>query len=74
MATKSIFGGIGIINVWGSSLGSKRNLDIGFIMGYRGGFSRKMKKKPEGVGRSPPPSLWELGLRKYIRVRSKLPT
>ena len=42
-------------------------------MGYRGGFSRKMKKKPEG-GRFPPLSLWELGLRKYIRLRSKLPT
>ena len=54
-ATKSIFGGI--INVWGSSLESKRNLDIGFIMGYRGGFSRKMKEKPEGVGRSPPLSM-----------------
>ena len=54
-ATKSYFWGI--INVWGSSLGSKRNLDIGFIMGYRRGFSRKMKKKQRGWGDLPPLSM-----------------
>ena len=50
-ATKSYF--FGIINVWGSSLGSRRNLHIGFIMGCRGGFSRKMQKT--GGGKNPPP-------------------
>jgi len=47
-ATKSHF--LGIINVWGSSLGSRRNLHIGFIMGCRGGFSRKMQKTGGGGG------------------------
>ena len=34
----------GIINVWSSSPRSRRNLHIGFIMGCRGDFFRKMKK------------------------------
>ena len=51
-ATKSHF--FGIINVWGSSLGSRRNLHIGFIMGCRGGFSRKMQKTGGGGRKSPP--------------------
>ena len=38
----------GIINVCGSNLGSRRNLHIGFIMGCRGGFSRKMQKTGGG--------------------------
>ena len=58
-ATKSYF--FGIINVWGSSLGSRRNLHIGFIMGCRGGFSRKMQKTGGGGENRPP--LMKLGLR-----------
>ena len=50
----------GIINVWGSSLGSRRNLHIGFIMGCRGGFSRKMQKTGGGGENRPP--LMKLGL------------
>ena len=52
-ATKSYF--FGIINVWGSSLGSRRNLHIGFIMGCRGGFSRKMQKTGGGEAKIAPP-------------------
>ena len=52
-ATKSYF--FGIINVWGSSLGSRRNLHIGFIMGCRGDFFRKMKKTVWGGQFDPPP-------------------
>ena len=52
-ATKSYF--FGIINVWGSSLGSRRNLHIGFIMGCRGGFSRKMQKTGGGGAKIAPP-------------------
>ena len=57
-ATKSYF--FGIINVWSSSLGSRRNLHIGFIMGCRGGFSRKMQKTGGGGENRPP--LMKLGL------------
>ena len=39
---------LGIINICGSSLGSTRNLHIGFIMGCRGGFSRKTQKTGGG--------------------------
>ena len=52
---------VGIIKVWGSSLGSRRNLHIGFIMSCRWGFSRKMQKTG-GVGENRPPPLMKLGL------------
>ena len=41
-----------IFNFWGSSLESRRNLHVGFIMGYRGGFSRKMQKTGGGGAKS----------------------
>ena len=64
-ATKSYF--FGIINVWGSSLGSRRNLHIGFIMGCRGDFCSKMQKTTGGVSKCPPPPVNE-GLRNAANV------
>ena len=55
----------GIINVWSSSLRSRRNLHIGFIMGCRGDFFRKMKKTVWG-GQFDPPLVKE-GLNQRLR-------